>query len=179
VDSAVIRAALELLDEHGYDGLTMEGVAARAGVAKTTLYRRLPSRLDLIAEVARQVAAPVREHDTGDLRADLVALLQDVIGVLHEPMIRRVLPRLLAEAREREELAAILRGFWTERRRLTIGLLERAARRGELAPTVDLELAADAFYGPVYYRYLVTGAALDYGVAETIVGQAMQGMVRR
>jgi AcrR family transcriptional regulator len=117
VDSAVIRAALELLDEHGYDGLTMEGVAARAGVAKTTLYRRLPSRLDLIAEVARQVAAPVREHDTGDLRADLVALLQDVIGVLHEPMIRRVLPRLLAEAREREELAAILRGFWTERRR--------------------------------------------------------------
>jgi hypothetical protein len=44
---------------------------------------------------------------------------------------------------------------------------------------VDLELAADAFYGPVYYRYLVTGAALDYGVADTIVGQAMQGMVRR
>ena len=175
-DRAVLRAALKLLADHGYDGLTMEGVAARAGVAKTTVYRRWPSRIDLVLELARDIAAPVKVGASGDLRTDLVAVVREIVTVLHDPVARHVIPRVLAEAREREELASGLRQFWKERRRLLLTLLEAGVESGELRPDLDLELAADAIYGPVYYRYLVTGAPLSAELAEEIVDQALDGI---
>lgn len=175
-DAAVLAAAMELLAERGYDGLTMEGVAARAGVAKTTVYRRWPSRADLVLELAQRVAAPVRLAPTGDLRRDLVAALRDIIGVLEAPLARRVIPRVLAEAPENEELAAVLTSFWTDRRARLRSLLEAGMASGQIRPDLDLEVAADALYGPVWYRYLVTRAELDPSAAEAIVDRALEGM---
>lgn len=175
----MIEAALEILAERGFDGLTMEAVAARAGVAKTTVYRRWPSRADLVVGVAETLTAPVRPPKTGSLETDLVALLGDVIGVLNTRTGRRVIPRALADARERDELADVLRPFWAGRRRLTIDLLRAGVERGELRSDLDLEAAADAFYGPVYYRYLVTGAELNPAVARAIVARALGGMRAR
>lgn len=175
-DRAIIQAALDILASDGYRGLTMEAVAARAGVAKTTVYRRFRSQLDLISELANEVVSPVRRPSTGSLRGDLAALLRDVIAVLQQPLVRRALPRLLAEAREHEELAMTLRRFWNRRRRLTLDLLEQALAEGRIAPDRDLEVAADALYGVVYYRYLVTGASLGDDLPEKIVTQVLDAM---
>lgn len=175
-DRAIIQAALDILASDGYHALTMEAVAARAGVAKTTVYRRFGSQLDLITELANQVVAPVRRPTTGTLRGDLAALLREIIGVLEQPLVRKALPRLLAEAREQEELAITLRRFWTRRRRLTLDLLERAVADGRLSPGRDLEVAADALYGAIYYRYLVTGAPLGDDLPEKIVAQVLDGI---
>jgi AcrR family transcriptional regulator len=175
-DRAIIQAALDILASDGYHGLTMEAVAARAGVAKTTVYRRFGSQLDLITELANQVVSPVRRPSTGSLRGDLVAVLREIIGVLEQPLVRRALPRLLAEAREQEELAVTLRRFWNRRRRLTLELLEQAVADGRLSPGRDLEVAADALYGPIYYRYLVTGASLGGDLPDKIVAQVLEGM---
>lgn len=175
-DAAVLAAAMQLLAERGYDGLTMEGVAARAGVAKTTVYRRWPSRAELVLEVANQIAAPVRLNATGDLRRDLVAALRDIIGVLDAPIARRIIPRILADAGESEELTAVLTAFWTNRRGRLRDLLSAGVAAGEIRPDLDLEVAADALYGPVWYRYLVTRAPLTASAVEAIVDRAMEGM---
>ncbi|HET8776144.1 MAG TPA: TetR/AcrR family transcriptional regulator [Candidatus Limnocylindria bacterium] len=175
-DAAVLAAAMQLLAERGYDGLTMEGVAARAGVAKTTVYRRWPSRAELVLEVANQIAAPVRLTPTGDLRRDLVSALRDIIGVLDAPIARRIIPRILADARESDELTAVLTAFWTNRRGRLRELLAAGVEAGEIRPDLDLEVAADALYGPVWYRYLVTRAPLTASAAEAIVDRAMEGM---
>jgi AcrR family transcriptional regulator len=175
-DEAVMDAAMELLAERGYDGLTMEGVAARAGVAKTTVYRRWPSRAQLVLEVANRVAAPVRLTPTGDLRHDLVSALRDIIGVLDAPLARRIVPRILADAGESEELTAVLSAFWTNRRGRLRELLTAGVESGEIRPDLDLDVAADALYGPVWYRYLVTRAPLTASAAEAIVDRALEGM---
>lgn len=175
-DAAILDAALQLLAERGYDGLTMEGVAARAGVAKTTVYRRWPTRTALVAGVAEALTAPVRQPTTGTLEGDLRALLADVARALNAPHARRVIPRALADAREHAELAATLRPFWAARRQLTIDILQRGVERGELRPDIDLDGAADALYGPIYYRYLVTGAPLTPRAVEAIVARALDGM---
>lgn len=175
-DEAVLRAALELLAERGYDGMTMEGVAARAGVAKTTVYRRWPSRGNLLLEIARHVAAPVRIRRTGHLRNDLVAAVRDAIRVIDAPVASRAIARVLAEAHERPEVAEVMSAFWEERRGKLFVLLEAGIREGELRPDLDVGRAADALYGPVWYRFLVTHAPLTSRVAEAIVDAALDGM---
>jgi AcrR family transcriptional regulator len=177
-DEAVVRAALELLGEGGYDAMTMEGVAARAGVAKTTVYRRWPSRADLLLEVARHLAAPVRVRPTGDLRNDLVAAIRDAMRVLESPAARRAIPRVLAEAHESEELATLLAAFWAERRGKLMALLEAGVRDGQIAADLDRGSAVDALYGPIWYRFLVTRAPLTRRVAEAIVDTALDGLRR-
>lgn len=175
-DAAILDAALQLLAERGYDGVTMEGVAERAGVAKTTVYRRWPTRSALVAGLAETLTAPVRIPTTGTLEGDLRALLGDVARALKAPHARRVIPRALADAREHADLAATLRPFWAARRQLTIDILQRGIERGELRSDLDLEGAADALYGPIYYRYLVTGAPLTKPVVHSIVARALNGM---
>jgi AcrR family transcriptional regulator len=176
--SAIIQAVLELLAEGGVQALTMEGVAARAGVAKTTVYRRWRSRADLLLVGARHLKATGSVRPSGDLERDLIALAREIVRVLDRPLARRVIPRLLADAREDPEVAAGLRDFWAERRTLVLDLLADGVGRGELRSDLDLEHAADAMYGPIYYRYLVTGAPLDALVAERVVGLALNGMRR-
>jgi AcrR family transcriptional regulator len=154
----------------------MEGVAGRAGVAKTTVYRRWASRAELVLEIARQVAAPVHMTPTGHLRDDLVAAVRDIIGVLDAPIARRAIPRILAEAHESQELADVLAAFWAERRAKLRALLAAGTEAGELRPDVDLELAVDALFGPIWYRYLVTRAQLTAKVAQAIVDGALDGM---
>lgn len=175
-DAAILDAALQILAERGYDGLTMEGVAERAGVAKTTVYRRWPTRTALVAALAEAFTAPVRPPSTGTLKGDLQALLLDVTKALKAPHARRVIPRALADARDHAELDATLRPFWAARRQLTIDILRRGIERGDLNADIDLEIAADALYGPIYYRYLVTGAPLSERVVIAIVDRAIDGM---
>jgi AcrR family transcriptional regulator len=176
---AILEAVLSLLAEVGYAGLTIEGVAARAGVAKTTVYRWWPSKASLVLAAAEDVATKVRVPETGRVRDDVAALLRDVIKVYTKTVAGRVIPGLIADMAENPDLAEAIGGFWKTRRQIMFGILERGISRGELRPDIDLELTADLMYGPIYYRFLVSRAPLSARFAGEVVDAALLGSAPR
>ncbi len=170
-DEAILKAARELLAEAGVRGLTVEGVAARAGVAKTTVYRRYRSKDDLaLAVLIDMVEKVAAVQDLGDTRAELVAFLNGAVKILRSTLMGRVMQGLVSELAAdpnlakafREQVVALRIG---EMRRLVAG----GIARGDLRPDTDTQLLHDLLFGPVYYRLLLSGAPLDTKLAERIV----------
>lgn len=170
---AILDATLEILAEKGYQGLSMEGVAARAGVGKATVYRRWPSKVPLVLDAAMASVESVRPPDTGSVRQDIRLLLGAVLQVLTETLAGRVLPWLVAERLDDPELRQALETFWAARRNLMFQILDRAVDRGELPANLDREIVADLLYGPIHYRFLVSGGPLSQAFVDRLVDQVL------
>ena len=156
--AAVLEAADDLLVEHGFAGLTMEKIAARAGVAKQTLYRWWPSKVDILLEAfGDDMAQHLTPADHGDLGTDLREHLAALARFLTDLPPGAVFRALVGQAQHDPELGRRLRteqlNAQYARDRLPF---ERAQARGELAG-VDIELAVEQLVGAVHYRVLVTG----------------------
>lgn len=135
LESALLEAAAAELVEHGYDGFTMDGVAARAGTNKNALYRRWPSRTALgVAAYTTMIGRPTDPPDTGDLRGDVLTLLRSVADRIGDPATGRILAGLLAEARQKPELMADLRGQLSTDPEVMLGILAAAVARGQARP---------------------------------------------
>ena len=168
----VLDAVVELIDEGGIDKLTMEGVAARSGVAKTTVYRHWPTRSALIVDAVRGCWAHLVSPDTGDLRADLRTAFATMQETELGP-VSRLMPSLLAASLRDPELERLTRTLGDERRRPIVEMLERARDRGELPLDLDLDLAFGVVLGPLVFRKVnlrepITDAYLD-GVIEVAI----------
>jgi AcrR family transcriptional regulator len=157
---AVLAAVDDLLVEVGFAALTVEGIAARAGVAKQTIYRWWPSKVDILLEaVGDDLAQHLTPPDRGDLRRELRGQLRRLAAFLTRTDPGAVLRALVGAAQHDAALAARLRdGCLAEQRARDLLPLRRAVARGELPAGTDLELALDRLVGPVHYRVLVTGA---------------------
>lgn len=177
-DRAILDAVLDLLVEVGYGGLTIEGVAEKAGVAKTTVYRRWPSKASLVVALGQDVATKVRVPDTGTVRGDASALLRDVVKTYTKTVVGRVIPGLIADIAANPDLAEATRGYLGTRR-IMIEILQRGITREELRPDIDLELTADLMYGPLAYRFLISGAPLTARYADRVVDAALLGSTLR
>jgi AcrR family transcriptional regulator len=156
---AVLEAADDLLAERGFAGVTIEGIAARAGVAKQTIYRWWPSKVDVLLEAFTQdMAEHLFPPDEGDVGTDLRAHLHRLALFLTESDPGMVLRALVGQAQHEPELATRLRTDYLsqQRERDRVPLL-RAIERGELPADLDVDLALDQLVGPIYYRVLVTG----------------------
>lgn len=150
---AILAATGELCGQIGYGRLTIEAIAARAGVSKKTIYRWWPSKgavvLELLDETATVAAAP---PDTGDLAADLHSMLTEVIGILTPPH-NSPGTGVIAEALHDPDLARDLRERIIQPRIATFKQrLRRAQDAGQLHPDADLDVALDLLYGPLYHR---------------------------
>lgn len=176
-DAGVLSAALDELEEAGYARFTIEAVARRAGLGRPTVYRRYPTKGALVVAACRGIAARhVQVPDTGDLREDVLELLGGLAWVFTHTRARRIVPGLLAAREEHPELADAARVVWQSRRDALLEVLRRAAGRGDLAPHLDLEVATDLLYGPLYYRLLVTGEPLDRELAAQLTDLALSGI---
>jgi AcrR family transcriptional regulator len=162
-DRAIFATTLELLADEGLRGLSVEKVAEQAGVAKTTIYRRFPSKRELVRAALASVAAfgQIDPPDTGSVRDDLRALARARVVVLKRTGTQLLMPRLMAEAGSDPELhALIVTVFADPARDVVIRVLRRAAERGELRADADLELVIDLFAGALVYRLLYTRGEL-------------------
>ena len=170
---SVLQAADDLLAEKGFAQLTIEGIAARAGVAKQTIYRWWPSKTDVLFDAfAADAAQDLEPPDTGDLAGDLRAHLENVAQYLTHSDAGAVFRALTGQAMHDPELAARLRAeHLTHQRARDRRPLERAVARGELSADTDLDAAVDRLVGPVYYRVLVTGQPVTPDFVETLVRQ--------
>jgi AcrR family transcriptional regulator len=161
-DEAILDAAAELFAEVGLEGLTMEGVAARAGVGKATIYRRYETKIELVVSAVRcysNVGEP--PPDTGSTAGDLRVLVDGLVVILSDTPVGRLIPILTAARTRVSELGLALGAITAERRERAAVVVRRAVDRGDLRAEVDVDLVIDAFIGPVFYRFLVTGAPLD------------------
>ena len=171
-EEAILEATRELLAVGGVQGLTVEGVAARSGVAKTTIYRRYRSKdelaLAVLVDMVDEVAA-VRE--LGDTRAELVAFVDNAVRILGSTLMGRVMQGLVSDLAADPELAQAFRERVVGRRLAEVRrLVGRGLERGDLRPDTDPELVNELLFGPVYYRLLLSGAPLDGKLGERLVG---------
>ncbi len=154
---AILHATLTLLDEGGYGPLTIEAVAARAGVGKTTIYRRWPSKLELVIEAVGELRPALPTEDTGSLQGDFRAFQRAQVNRVAAGPLPRIAPRLIAESVGDEKLHAAFRRELIAPLREALGqVLQRGIDRGELRPDLDLELATDIVHGIVVYRTLLS-----------------------
>jgi AcrR family transcriptional regulator len=173
-DEAILDAAIDVFVDLGYEGLTMEAVAERAGVAKSTVYRRYPSKPDLLTAALRCGAGEKPDPpDTGSLLGDLRQVADNVRGMLRESTVGRMLPATLAAAARHPEFARVLRQFVADRRRSAIRAVRAAVARGEVPADVDADLLVDLVIAPVFYRFFHTGGPVDDGVLDELVHRAV------
>ncbi|WP_413104427.1 TetR/AcrR family transcriptional regulator [Streptomyces sp. Inha503] len=179
--AAISEAVLDELAEQGYGRLSMEAVAKRAGVGKSALYRRWPSKQRMVIAVVSELSiALVELPDTGTLRGDVLAGLRAVADWLTHPRFSRILPDLIAEAQRDEELSRALAHCIGEPRRARMSdALDRAVERGELSPDLDRELALDLLGGLVYWRVSARGAPLEPGYFERAADMALRALDAR
>ncbi|WP_202125811.1 TetR/AcrR family transcriptional regulator [Actinomadura physcomitrii] len=166
---AILDAAMSELQEHGYAALTMQGIAATAGVGKQTIYRWWPSKADVVLDGLVELADKrITVPDTGSLPGDLTAFLA---ATFKERGQRPVLIGLMAEALLDPAFARAFRDrFLFSRRAALRGILDRAAERGEIAAGTDPELLMDIVYGVLWYRLMLDHAPLDEATGRDLTG---------
>jgi AcrR family transcriptional regulator len=175
VDQAILDATLALFADRGYDGLTIEAVADKAGVAKSTIYRRYTDKAELLlAAIECSTGAKTAPPDTGSLRDDLFEIACNLRRMLTTTDVGKTLPSTLAAMARHPGLARAHRKFTARRRRTSIDAVARGIERGEVAPDTDPDLLVDMIAGPIFYRTLVTGAALDDVVLAALVDAAIE-----
>lgn len=177
-DAAILDAATDAFIELGWDGLTIEGVAARAGVGKTTIYRRYSCRLDLLLAAVRRVSqGKDQAPDTGSLRGDLVALVESFVRMLTGSRSGRAVPVMVAAIARNPELAVAYTAFIAERRAVSAVPIERAIGRGELPIDVDIALLLDLLVAPVFYRAFVSREPADDAFVTNLVDTVLRAFV--
>jgi AcrR family transcriptional regulator len=177
---AVLEAADNLLVERGFAGVTMEGIAARAGVAKQTVYRWWQTKTDVLMDAFLQdVAEDLIPPDHGDLATDLRAYLSRLARFLRESDAGAVFRALVAQAQHDPVFAARFRARYLDeqRRRDQLPLL-RAQQRGQLPADLDLVTATDQLVGPLYYRVLVTNEPVDADFTDRLVESFLHNFPR-
>jgi len=167
-DPVILEATLGILQEQGYRGLTIEGVAASAGVSRPTIYRRWPSKPALVvAALVQSARLAVPVLDTGSLRHDLIAVQRRQVELMNSPDSRRVTAGLVADLAIDPELGeTYVSQYLAPRRAAVWQVLQRGVDRGELDADVDFAFVYDLLVGPLFMRAVVWGQPLAPDAAE-------------
>ncbi|MEU1693533.1 TetR/AcrR family transcriptional regulator [Streptomyces hirsutus] len=157
VTEAIRAAVFEELAAVGYARMSIEGIARRAGVGKTAVYRRWRSKLHLVLDLVSAIAVQgLPAPDTGSLEGDLRLLYEVTSRALRHPVASQILPDLQAEAARNPDIAEALRKALREGQDgVAKGIVTEAQERGEVRPGVDHALALDLISGPLYWRSVI------------------------
>jgi AcrR family transcriptional regulator len=170
VRAAVLAATLAELADRGYSGASLDDVAARAEVHKTTVYRRWRTKEALVLDaMLEQASQTVAVPDTGSLRGDLLELARRSAAIQTSAAGEAVIRAVAGEAPGNPQIAAASRRFWAERLQLDRTILQRARDRGEIGAATPHRPVIEALLGPLYFRLLVTGEPLDDAYIEGVV----------
>ncbi len=174
VRRAVLAATLSELAENGYAALTVDNVARRSGVHKTTIYRRWKDRDSLVADAVTDLAAArVPFPDTGDIDADLRELARSLVRFLNSPAGKGVLVATLSDAARIPEIADAKRLFFQDRFRRAEPVVAGAIARGQLPPGTDPAELVRTVIAPIYLRLLVTAEPVDQTTADNAAQAAL------
>ena len=175
-DEAILAATIEELTEVGFDELSMERVAVRAGVGKATLYRRWSSKSELVVDAIGTVKpAPVHPR-TGSMRDDLVELMYSGMNWVSDDASGRLLIGLCMELQRNPDIADLYRDrLVTPRRQVGYQILRDGVEQGELRPDVDLEVLLDLLVGALFYRRVTGAGSVERSAVEAVIDQVLAG----
>lgn len=181
VTEAIRAAVFEELAAVGFARMSIEGIARRAGVGKTAVYRRWKSKLALVLDLVGAVAAQgLPAPATGSLEGDVRALLTVASHALRHPIASQVIPELLVEAARQPEIAepvrtALLDGL-DGKEGVVAQIVREAVARGELPEGTDPARALDLVVGPLYWRLVVARTELPKGYVDELTRAAVAGL---
>lgn len=176
-DHAILDATLELLGEHGYASLTMAAVIAKSEVSSATLYRRWPTKQELVAAALATLHAEIVDIDTGSLRTDVIEMVRsssEAMSVRREDLAED----LAVELRRNPEFrAAVKEKFILPRRRVMAAIVERAQNRREIGVNIDAATAFAFIGGPLHNRMYVQGESLTAAFQRKVAAGALAAMI--
>ncbi|MGI5232171.1 TetR/AcrR family transcriptional regulator [Actinoallomurus sp. CA-142502] len=168
---AILAAAAELTAEVGYANLTIEGIAARSGAGKQTIYRWWPSKADVLLDaLATKADVHIPIPDEGAYEADLRAFLAATFTLGSRPQVVQLLRALMAEAQINAEFGERFRETFLRQRRAALGVIvERAEARGELPPGLTPDTVVDLVFGMLWYRILAAHRPVDQALIDELI----------
>ncbi len=174
---AILDAVLALCREEGYARLSIEAIAARAGVGKGTIYRWWPSKGAVLLEALdREAAGWAAFPDTGDLLSDMRTTIIDVVGFQANPNFGPPFAALIAEAQQDPAIGPLLlERFFRPRRAPIVERLRRAQQVGQLPATLDLDAVLEVIFGALFHRLLLRSGPLDAAYASFVVDTVFAG----
>ncbi|MEU0670552.1 TetR/AcrR family transcriptional regulator [Streptomyces lavendulocolor] len=187
---AIYDAALALVGEIGYAKTTIEGIAARAGVGKQTIYRWWPSKAAVLLEAFVDLGVQANEAlggdaeseipDTGDIEADLKLVLRATVDEMNDPRYDAPSRALAAEGVVNPELGArFVEQLLEPQLQLYVKRLSAAREAGQVRPEIDPRIALELFVGPLTHRWLLRTAPLTHAYADSLVEYALHGLAPR
>lgn len=166
---AVLNVAFELLSESGVGGFSVDQVARRSGVAKTTIYRHWPTRAALVADACTRMVVEQQTPDTGSLEGDLTTILNEIAALLQTATWSSVLPSIIDAAEHDPAFAEIHSQIQRGHAAPLRTVLGRAIDRGQLPNDVDVSAIVAAALGPLFYRRWFSREPLDHDFVQAIV----------
>lgn len=157
----VLEAAIQVVAERGFSGASIDAIARRCGVARSTIYRHWPDRMGLLLEAVSAEVGPVEPIVSGDVRDDLIALVTHLGDLLGSEPIGSVATSMILESRRDSQLNELRERFITQRRAAAAQVIEAAISRSDLHPTANAQALADDLAAPIFFRALVLRAPVD------------------
>ncbi|KAM3099487.1 TetR/AcrR family transcriptional regulator [Phormidesmis sp. 146-12] len=173
----ILEAAYELMNQTGFNDLTIEAIAARAEVGKPTIYRRWSSKAHLVMDAFLAAINPeLTFPDSGSVKEDIRLQMQQLVKVLLSPP-GQIIAMLIGGGQTDTELMEAFRENWLmPRRKVASEVFNKGVERGELRSDVDVEVAIDSLYSPLFYRLLLRHAPLTQDFVDELVDVVMKGL---
>ncbi|MQY29296.1 TetR/AcrR family transcriptional regulator [Nocardia aurantia] len=172
-EELILRATIDILAEHGIDGLAVDTVAATAGVSKATIYRRWGSRAQLVHAAITSLQRPLVDPDTGSMRDDLLTLLRQLASYVSRRDSGRVFASFVDAAAREPELEVLRKKSMADARDMYERVLRRGIDRGELPAAAETDLMIDLLMAPVIYRAHFERKSVRGGYADSVVDMVL------
>jgi AcrR family transcriptional regulator len=173
---AILKAALRLISAKGFRAITVNEIAAEAGVGKMTIYRRWPHKAALVMDALLELVGPQTQFPASPRALDSLRSQLRLQAKFFRSPYGLLIRSLLAEAQSDEAVALAFRQRWIEpRRQGVIEVLQRAIEDGDLRSGIDLETTTDMLYGPIYYRLLLATGPIDKAFVDRLYEQFLEG----
>lgn len=175
----ILNASYDLLIENGLAAVTVEKIAERAKVSKATIYKWWPNKAAVVMDgFLNAINFELPIPDTGSIFEDMFIQVDNFVKFLTTKK-GSVITEIIAEGQHDAQLAEIYRkAYFTPRRDISKQILNKGISRGELSNDLDLEVTIDLIWGPIFYRLLITGDAIDSNFIKSIIGYAFEGIRR-
>jgi AcrR family transcriptional regulator len=180
VRKQVIAATVAVLAEDGVSGVSVESVASRSGVARTTIYRRWGTPQALMLEALLEELGPrsSRVADTGSLRGDIKAVLEDVLAFNTSEQGRGIMQAVFIQ-RSSADIASAVQAYWARRFDAVGEIVRRAVARGELSADVPEDLIIEMAASPLYFRLFILWQTVDDAYLDQIVDRVLRAFGAR
>jgi AcrR family transcriptional regulator len=176
----ILETALKQVAALGFRALTVDVVAAAAGVGKTTIYRRWPNKAAMVMDAFLTLVGPATGFPARPRALDSLKLQMRLQGKFFRSDTGKIIKSLLGEAQFDAELAHEFRERWIlPRRRMTQEVLKKAIAQGDLKPDVDLESLVDLLYGPIYYRMQIETGPITDRFTDGVLNKVLEGVLMR